>query len=207
MPEDWGVFTNNARYWLGVLMIITTPPAIIYWYVVHPFVGFWRRLGKVPSLVILSAGFALMGYGLFLIRDAALVRDLGTNRWLWIPAVLLYLTTLGIELQCRKHLKFGILAGVPEIDPEGSPTPLLKSGIYSRIRHPRYLGVLLGFTAVAFFINYLGVYLLVGVTLPALLIVIWLEEKELADRFGEEYQRYRREVPVLIPRFREPTHD
>jgi protein-S-isoprenylcysteine O-methyltransferase Ste14 len=39
----------------------------------------------------------------------------------------------------------------------------------------------------------------------ATLLLVYLkrvEEKELAERFGEDYQAYRRDVPFIIPRIR-----
>jgi protein-S-isoprenylcysteine O-methyltransferase Ste14 len=34
----------------------------------------------------------------------------------------------------------------------------------------------------------------------AILVVIRLEERELRDRFGAEYETYRARVPALVPR-------
>ena len=40
---------------------------------------------------------------------------------------------------------------------------------------------------------------MVGITFVYLPIGIALEERKLIAAFGEEYRRYRREVPALIP--------
>lgn len=39
---------GTARYWIGVLLVVSMPPAILWWFVVHPFIGFWRRVGRAP---------------------------------------------------------------------------------------------------------------------------------------------------------------
>jgi len=46
--------------------------------------------------------------------------------------------------------------------------------------------------------------ILIVVALAGLLLVYLkrMEENELAERFGEEYLAYRREVPFIIPRIR-----
>jgi len=36
---------------------------------------------------------------------------------------------------------------------------------------------------------------------PAGFVMLMLEERELIDRFGEEYRQFQREVPKIIPRF------
>jgi protein-S-isoprenylcysteine O-methyltransferase Ste14 len=77
---------------------------------------------------------------------------------------------------------------------------LVTTGIYGHVRHPQYLGFLL-FT--------LGMNIL-WITFSALLLWFILailyyrlakkEDKELEERFGEEYLNYKRDVPMLMPR-------
>ena len=62
-----------------------------------------------------------------------------------------------------------------------------------------------GTLAFATFSNYLGAYLVVLAFLPALHLVVLLEERELRDRFGEEYAAYCERVPRYIPRLQ--LHD
>jgi protein-S-isoprenylcysteine O-methyltransferase Ste14 len=52
------------------------------------------------------------------------------------------------------------------------------------------------------FINYTGMYILVLLLAPVGYLMIVLEERELIERFGDEYRKYQREVPRLIPRWR-----
>jgi len=52
----------------------------------------------------------------------------------------------------------------------------------------------------ALFTNYLALYIAVPLTLGFLYLIARLEERELLDRFGVEYEQYRAEVPMLIPR-------
>ena len=71
--------------------------------------------------------------------------------------------------------------------------------LYSYIRHPLYLGLLLGLWAAPvmsvtrfLFASMLTIYVLVG---------IYLEEKDMLRLFGERYSLYKSKVPKLIPTF------
>jgi protein-S-isoprenylcysteine O-methyltransferase Ste14 len=59
----------------------------------------------------------------------------------------------------------------------------------------------LGVFAYAAFSNYLGAYLVAAGTVPLLHLIVLLEERELRDRFGEEYEAYLTHVPRYIPRW------
>jgi hypothetical protein len=43
---------NAVRYWLALLVLMFMPGAVLFWFVVHPFVRFWRRLGLRRSMAI-----------------------------------------------------------------------------------------------------------------------------------------------------------
>jgi protein-S-isoprenylcysteine O-methyltransferase Ste14 len=140
--------------------------------------------------------------GIYTVREPILSVEYGTNRALWPLVVLFYGLSVWVEIRCRKHLKTKILLGSPELDPSGHGGRLITEGIYGKIRHPRYVAVSLGTVAVSFFCNYLAVYIIVVLLIPALYLVVVLEEKELRDRFGDEYVQYCEQVPRrFIPRF------
>ena len=74
---------------------------------------------------------------------------------------------------------------------------LLTEGVYSRVRHPRYVAVLIGLISVALFSNYLALYLLLPIGAAGLYVIVRLEERELLERFGDEYETYRDRVPMF----------
>lgn len=90
----------------------------------------------------------------------------------------------------------------------GTPLPmvptrdLLTSGPFKYCRNPMTLGTILA---------YLGISIAAATTIGVALVLIFasallvylkrVEEKELAERFGDAYLAYRREVPFIIPRF------
>ena len=192
---------DTARYVVAVLVWVALPPAIVYWLVVHPFVGFWRRVGKGTTFVALAIMFVATGFGLVLVRDWVLVREFGTHWGLWVAALVSYVTSVVIEIQCRKHLKFKTLAGVPEIERDQASRKLLDQGIYGRVRHPRYVSVTFGMLAMTFFANYLTIWLLIPATVVGLFLIATLEERELVASMGERYREYQARVPMFVPRF------
>jgi protein-S-isoprenylcysteine O-methyltransferase Ste14 len=91
---------------------------------------------------------------------------------------------------------------------EGSPSPtagrtqkLVIKGIYAYSRNPSLFGKTLGVLAVGFALNSLSFCVIL---VPALLCISLVEkvvrqEPQLVEVFGEEYERYRRDVPLFIP--------
>jgi protein-S-isoprenylcysteine O-methyltransferase Ste14 len=76
---------------------------------------------------------------------------------------------------------------------------VITSGVFSVVRHPIYLGAILA---------YLGMILL---SFSLASVIVWLviivfyyfiskfEEKLLLEKFGSEYETYRKRVPMLFP--------
>ncbi|UCG85297.1 MAG: isoprenylcysteine carboxylmethyltransferase family protein [Gemmatimonadota bacterium] len=190
---------NTARYVVAIVMLVGVSYAVPYWLIIHPFVDFWRRLGLKLAYSLLTLISILLGVGAYLLKDRILVTEFGTSMPLIVLAGVLYAVAIVIQLQCRKHLKFRILAGVPELQPSSAGGRLLHQGIYARIRHPRYVSFMFGVSAVALFTNYLAMYLLVVISAAALYLVVLLEEKELRNRFGDEYVQYCERVPRFFP--------
>ncbi len=90
---------------------------------------------------------------------------------------------------------FARMAGSQLPEPEFR-TPFL----YRYVRHPIYLGFLLGFWATP--VMTAGHLLFSIVTTAYILVGIWFEERDLVAQFGDQYRRYRGQVGMLLPRRR-----
>ena len=76
---------------------------------------------------------------------------------------------------------------------------LIDHGIYSWMRHPLYLGLVL------IFIGYFMVSTTIGSLIHLVCLVIYLpigiyfEEKNLLEKFGVTYENYQKKVPAIFP--------
>lgn len=82
------------------------------------------------------------------------------------------------------------------------PERIVTTGVYAIVRHPQYLGGLLAHIGVSFLLSALYSLLLTPLVATLVYILSRKEEKELIREFGKEYERYRRRVPMFLPRLR-----
>lgn len=186
-------------YYLAALVVVTMPPAMLYWFLIHPFAGFWRRLGKAPTFAIV--GLICIGFAIFLwtLKERLLATHWGYHWALITLGLVFYLLGAFGERQIRKQLKFKILVGNPELDAE-APGSLMTDGVYERSRNPRYVNMMVALLGWALILNYPVLYVVMVLSIPALYLIVLLEERELRERFGEEYDEYCRRVPRFLPR-------
>jgi protein-S-isoprenylcysteine O-methyltransferase Ste14 len=79
---------------------------------------------------------------------------------------------------------------------------LVTEGVYSKVRHPFYLSILiifLGMVVIPW--NFYGLLFFILV-LIALRIRIRKEESELIAKFGKKYENYAKKTPMLIPKLK-----
>ena len=78
-------------------------------------------------------------------------------------------------------------------------TVLVKTGVYSFIRHPLYFSLfLLGTGIMMKNITLLNI-LFGGINLIAIWFTAIMEEKEMIEKFGEPYKEYMKETKMFIP--------
>jgi protein-S-isoprenylcysteine O-methyltransferase Ste14 len=114
------------------------------------------------------------------------------------------LTVLGFSL--------GFWAVVTQLDRgRGTPLPvmptqeLLTEGPFRYCRNPMTLGAILAYLGIAVGVGTVaGTGLVLSLSASLLVYLKRLEEGELAERFGEAYLAYKRDVPFIIPRLARP---
>ncbi len=80
---------------------------------------------------------------------------------------------------------------------EHAPVGFVQPAAYRIVRHPLYVGWIIGFWATP--TMSLGHLLFAAVNTLYMLIAIQFEERNLAAEHGEKYLAYRRRTPMLIP--------
>jgi protein-S-isoprenylcysteine O-methyltransferase Ste14 len=76
---------------------------------------------------------------------------------------------------------------------------LVRRGPYGLVRHPIYTGMLLAFAGTAVCVGQWRALVAFALILGALLRKLRLEERWMAETFGDDYAEYRRTTPALVP--------
>ncbi|MFX1483117.1 MAG: methyltransferase family protein [Promethearchaeota archaeon] len=79
---------------------------------------------------------------------------------------------------------------------------VISSGVYSKVRHPQYLGAILSHIGASFLLSAFYSLIVTPLVIAINYILCWKEERELIREFGEDYSEYRKTVPMLFPRIR-----
>jgi protein-S-isoprenylcysteine O-methyltransferase Ste14 len=181
--------------WLAAIVLFLQLPIPIYWFVLHPFGKLWRTrpvaafvLGLLASWPPVTACLVVYRHKLF-----------PTGRPP-VAAIVTGFILIGFEIWIfwRVHGDLGTarLVGKAELAGGGE---LACQGIYSRIRHPRYVGSFLAVLGACLLAGGSAVWFVGAVWTVLMLVAILMEERELRERFGTTYEDYCRRVSRFIP--------
>lgn len=159
------------------LKIIMTPVGIIFWVsllVLFIYASLWLDR-FLPVTVLLPRPINMLLSGLLLVMAAVIT--------LW-PVY-----------------RFFRVRGSPV--PINPPQELVTTGMYARVRNPMVLGWIILMFGLGLLLNSIS---LMFIFTPFFLIINILylktiEEKELEKKFGQQYVKYKKAVPMFFPRF------
>lgn len=137
-----------------------------------------------------------------------------TSLWLdrLLPMRLLFSTPINLSLSVLPLVIGAILAlwaVYTFVKTRGSPVPLnppkklVTIGLYSQVRNPMLLGWFLMLLGLGILLNSISL-IFIFTPIFILLNVVYIktiEEKEMEKKFGEQYLKYKKSVPMFIPRF------
>lgn len=163
---------------------------------VHPQIDFWRgraRAAYITGLVISWGGVTAL---LVIFRDALLTRGQPGDLQIGF-GLLLIAADIWLFGRVRKDLGTSRLIGKPELSGGGE---VAETGIYARLRNPRYVGVLASVLGACLLAATPLMWAIAAAWSVLVLVVIAFEERELRARLGTPYIEYCRRVPRFIPR-------
>jgi hypothetical protein len=111
---------ERLRYFLAILNLIVIPSGMLFWFLIHPWARLWRRLGVIPTYLIVVPVSVVFGGLLFGFRGPLLGKDLGTNWSLVAIALLLYGVMTWLEFHTGSISAFECWSEFPSYHPPGT---------------------------------------------------------------------------------------
>jgi protein-S-isoprenylcysteine O-methyltransferase Ste14 len=170
-------------------------PIPIYWLIIHPFGSFWRSRVRAAFWIAGLTAWTCGGVLLWTFRRSLLA----ATRPGW-ATIALGFALIGVEIylfaRVERELGGRRLVGQAELTGAGE---MMTGGLYAHVRHPRYTGMFFAVVGAALLAGDARLWIVLAVWWVFALLVIRLEERELAARFGAEYTAYRERVPAFLP--------
>lgn len=189
----WFLLITGLIYFFGVI--------VVYWI---RRIRFWRPQAKGEivkeerddwSFWIIVAGMIAAFY-LPPIEYLYLKGILPQNVWMQIAGWILILLGSVLFVWARRSLGKYYSGHVSVVDGQS----LVKSGPYRFIRHPAYAGyVLLALGITVGYSSLAGLVLIPVLLLPSVIYRLSVEDKLLAEHFGDQFKEYTNKTARLIP--------
>lgn len=184
---------------LALITIIFWPVIPLFWIPVHGFSRILKRLGLITYLLPLVTWLPL-AYLLFSIKNFLLQFKVELPFILSISGTPLLVLGILLHIWTGKLLGLWGLIGLPEVYTR-IKGKLVTEGPFSVVRHPTYFAHTLIFSGVFLITRVVSVGIITIIDIFLIhMFIIPLEEKELLNRFGEEYRLYRERVSIFFPR-------
>ena len=185
-------------HWFAALILAVELPVPIYWLVMHGGIGYWRKRdrGRLPYSVAVGAAWGLGGWLLYHFLRPRLFAATDRPVWAVVIGAVMMLADVAIFAIAESELGGRRLVGQAELSAKGE---LAVRGLYAHMRHPRYLGMMLGVLGVCILAGSQWLWIVAVAWWIAALAIIRIEERELRERFGPAYAAYAERVPMLLP--------
>jgi protein-S-isoprenylcysteine O-methyltransferase Ste14 len=189
---------DEFRNILALVIILIMPVVITFWLVIHSMSKTWRKHHVGFAYGVAGIAIVCVLTLCWKLRKTLIGADLGINWLLFAIGLAVYLASWVLWKPVKKNLDFKTFAGIPEVT--NKPIPLITNGPFAMVRHPRYFMVAVGVIGWCLMANYAGAYWFGLASIAGLYLIVALEERDLIERFGDEYREYAKRVPQLMPK-------
>lgn len=187
---------------LALMMVMMWPAIPMFLIELHFAINFWRKLGVWTYFVIIVEWLPL-AFVLYLLQGTILHYEVALGLPFLVLGIMLVATGFALHAWTAKLIGIKATIAYTELksDISSENQSIVVSGPFSEVRHPSYWA----HTAII-----TGVFLVTGIITVAIIALVdlaityfittTLEDKELIERFGNQYREYQRKVPKLFPK-------
>ena len=183
-----------ARY-IALLVFFLDLPVPVYWLILHPLTEFWRTRVRAAFWIAGLGAWTLGGIFVVLERNR-LIASSAPSIFAALGGGILIAADVIILLRADRDLGHSKLVGHAEITGKAD---LTTSGMYSRVRHPRYTGMIAAVAGACVLAGSRWAWVCFAVWVALVMISILLEEREMRRRFGDGYRDYCARTPRFVP--------
>ncbi len=185
--------------WVAAAVLFFQLPIPLFWLIVHSQVEFWRRHVRAGYGVAGLSAWGTVAAFLYAFHEELFASERAPG---WATAVGLTLIATDGYVLYRVERELGGLRLVGQAELQGGGE-LATGGVYARVRHPRYAGMMVAVLGACLIAGSLLLWVVAALWWLLALAAISLEERELRARFGDAYAAYSKRVPRILPfRFR-----
>jgi protein-S-isoprenylcysteine O-methyltransferase Ste14 len=157
--------------------------------------GFFRFYRLFYNLIAVAGLIAIVYYQSGIPEARLMNRTvLSGTGWLVMVAGSLIIVAALLKYNLKEF------AGLDAFGKTARSTQLRQDGLLQKVRHPLYLGIYLTMWGYFLTLPLPSTLLMVVVLSLYIRIGIYFEEQKLIQEFGEQYETYRKKVPMLWPK-------
>jgi protein-S-isoprenylcysteine O-methyltransferase Ste14 len=185
--------------WIAAVVLFLELPVPFYWFILRPNSNYWRTPQKLGFTVALLP-WPVTAILLAVFRNQ-IFSTTAPGYWEMLAGMAAILAEFWLIVLAKRALGPTWLVGRTEMDGHGEISE--SEGIYGRMRHPRYAGMIGAVVGAGLLSAGIALWVVLVIWTALVLAAVSLEGRELERRFGAPNLDYRRRAPRFMPnRFR-----